>query len=87
MEKEKRLYEQVKHLFTDEEIQHMGEALARENQNLLDIRDAKSSAAAAFAAQMKEAGMRASIWRQRLTTSTNIAKSKWCRSWTRRDPA
>lgn len=56
---DKRLYEQTKYVFTDEEIRHMGEALARENQNLLDIRDAKSAAVASFAAQMKEAGQRA----------------------------
>ena len=56
---EQRLYEQTKYLFTDPEIQAMGELLARENQNLLDLREQKSSAVAAITAQIKEAGLRA----------------------------
>ncbi len=55
---DKRLYEQVKYVFTDEELRVLGESLARESQNLIDLREQKSSAAAAFAAQIKEASVR-----------------------------
>ena len=56
---EQRLYESVRYVFSDAEIQGMGENLALENQNLLDLREQKSSAVAAITAQIKEAGLRA----------------------------
>lgn len=56
---ERRLYESVRYVFTNEEIQTMGEALARENQNLLDLREQKKSAMAALNAEIAETGVRA----------------------------
>ena len=56
---ESRTYEQVQYVFTDAEIQHLGEELARENQNLIDLREQKSSALAAITASIKEANQRA----------------------------
>jgi len=56
---DKRLYEQVKYPFSDEEIRVMGEALARESQNLVDLRDQKSAALASINAAVKEACKRA----------------------------
>jgi hypothetical protein len=58
MTMDKRFYEEVRYVFTDEEIRHLGESLARESQDLIDLREQRSSAAAAFAAQIKESGIR-----------------------------
>jgi hypothetical protein len=50
---DKRMYEQVKRPFTDDEIRKLGELLARESQNLIDIREQKTATVAGFAAAIK----------------------------------
>jgi hypothetical protein len=59
MTDDKRLYEQIKYPFTDEEVRAMGEALARESQNVISLREEKALVAAAISAQIKEANQRA----------------------------
>jgi hypothetical protein len=51
---ENRQYEPVKYPFSDQEIRELGEALARENQVLIDLRDARTAQMAASNAAIKE---------------------------------
>jgi hypothetical protein len=53
METDRRLYEQIRRVFTDEEIRKLGEDLAQQTQNLIDLRVEKSSTLAALSAQIK----------------------------------
>ena len=55
---ERRLYESIKYVFSPDEIRELGEALARENQNVYDLREQKSSAMAALSASIKSANKR-----------------------------
>jgi hypothetical protein len=49
-----RHYEPLKYPFSQDEIRQLGEALARESQNVMTLHETKSSTAAAFAAQIKQ---------------------------------
>jgi ABC-type transporter Mla subunit MlaD len=53
METDKRLYEQIRRVFTDEEIRKLGEDLAQQTQGVIDLRAQKSSTLAALSAQIK----------------------------------
>lgn len=53
-----RLYESIRYVFTPDEIRELGEALAREAQTVFDLRAKKSTTAAAFGAQIKDADQR-----------------------------
>jgi hypothetical protein len=50
---EQRLYEPIRHVFTDEEIRVLGEALARETHALYELRIQKSGAVASINASLK----------------------------------
>jgi hypothetical protein len=54
MTMERRLYEAVKYTFTQDEVRELGEALARESQNVMDLHERKTSTLAAFTAQIKQ---------------------------------
>ena len=54
MEREGRIYEQVKHVLNDQEIGKLGEELARESAHINELREQKKTAVAAFNAQLKE---------------------------------
>lgn len=56
---EHRLYEPIKYAFSGEEIRALGEALARENQTIYDLREQKASAVASLTASIKAANKRA----------------------------
>jgi hypothetical protein len=64
---ERRLYEAVKYTFSQTEIRELGEALAREAQNVFDLRERKSSVVAELTAQIKQANGRVA----ELTTRIN----------------
>jgi len=64
---ERRLYEPIKYVFKPEEIRELGEALARENQNVYDLGEQKKTAMATFTATIKAANKRAA----ELTTKIN----------------
>jgi hypothetical protein len=53
-----RLYEAVKYTFSLDEIRELGEALAREAQNVFDLRERKSSVVAELSALIKQANGR-----------------------------
>jgi hypothetical protein len=53
-----RLYESIKYTFTADEIRELGEALARETQMLMDLKEKKSALDAELSAQMKAGGQR-----------------------------
>jgi len=50
---ERRIYEPIKHTFTPDEVRSMGEALARESQAVIDLREQRANAVANFAALLK----------------------------------
>ena len=56
---ESRLYEPIKYVFSAEEMRELGEALARENQTVYDLRAQKVAAVAELGAQIKFAEKRA----------------------------
>jgi hypothetical protein len=64
---ERRLYESIKYLFTDTEKRELGEALARENQTIYDLREQKKTITSEFNARIESAEKRASD----LTTKIN----------------
>jgi hypothetical protein len=55
---DRRLYESVKYTFSGDEIRELGEALAREAQNVFDLRERKSSVTAELAGAIKLANGR-----------------------------
>jgi len=55
---ERRLYESIKYVFTSTEIRELGEALAREAQNVFDLREQKATAVASITATIKSANKR-----------------------------
>lgn len=55
---ERRLYESIKYSFATDEILAFGEALAREAQIVIDLREQKSSTMAELTAQVKAANRR-----------------------------
>jgi hypothetical protein len=56
---DKRLYEATKYVFSQDEIRALGEALAREAQAIVDLRDRKKTMVAAVSAQIQAANERA----------------------------
>lgn len=52
---EKRLYEAIKYTFEPTEIRELGEALARESQTVIDLRDQKKKMTAEIGGQIKAA--------------------------------
>jgi hypothetical protein len=56
--KDHRLYESVKYTFSPDEIRQLGEALAREAQNVFDLRERKSSVVAELGGSIKLANGR-----------------------------
>ena len=57
---EKRLYEAIKYTFGPNELRELGEALARETQTVIDLKDTKGNVAAEFAAKIKAGELRVS---------------------------
>jgi len=55
---EKRLYEAIKYTFGPNEIRTLGESLAREAQNVFDLRAQKASTVAELSASIKSAESR-----------------------------
>ena len=56
---DRRMYEATKYTFSQDEIRELGEALAREAQGIVDLRDRKKTMVAAMAAQIQAANERA----------------------------
>ena len=54
-----RLYESIKYPFTESEIRELGEALARENQSVYDLREQRKEVATNLGALVKAAEKRA----------------------------
>ena len=52
---ERRLYEAVKYTFSRDEIRELGETLARESQNVFDLRERKKASNAELGASIKSA--------------------------------
>lgn len=50
---DRRVYKPIKHSFTPDEIRELGEALARESQSVIDLKDQKANIMAGFSAQLK----------------------------------
>lgn len=55
---ERRLYESVKYVFSQDEIRELGEALAREAQTVMDLKDEKKASVAGFNARIEAANSR-----------------------------
>ena len=55
---ERRLYEAIKYTFGPEEIRELGESLAREAQNVFDLRGEKANTMATYTASIKSAEKR-----------------------------
>ena len=64
---ERRLYEAIKYTFKSDELRELGEGLAREAQNVFDLRAEKSSTVASYGASIKSAEKRVAD----LTTKIN----------------
>src|SRR5215472_8016881 len=64
---ERRLYEAIRYSFNDNEKRELGEALARENQTVYDLREQKKTITHEFNARIEGAEKRASD----LTTKIN----------------
>jgi hypothetical protein len=63
---EKRLYEAIKYTFKPNEILGLGESLAREAQNVFDLREQKANVAASMAASIKAANSRVADLTQKI---------------------
>jgi hypothetical protein len=59
LEMEERHFEKVKYIFNEAERRELGEALARENQTVIDLKEEKKAKVAEFAALIEAANKRA----------------------------